>query len=204
MDSFELAYRMQSSMPALVDLSGESDQTQALYGIGGEETDTFGRQCLLARRFVEAGVRFVEITHGNWDHHFNLTTDLPARCGEIDRPIAGLLADLKRRDLLRDTLVIWAGEFGRTPHGRGGNGRDHNHRGYTTWMAGGGVRGGTSYGATDEHGYEAVEGKVHVHDWHATILHLLGLDHERLTYPYAGRDFRLTDVHGRVVRDVLA
>ncbi|MEM7305933.1 MAG: DUF1501 domain-containing protein [Planctomycetota bacterium] len=203
-DSLELAYRMQSSMPSLMDLSGESDETLAMYGVDVDETDTFGRQCLLARRLVEAGVRFVEITHGNWDHHFRMSTDLPERAREVDLPIAGLLTDLKRRGLLRDTLVVWGGEFGRTPHAPGGNGRDHNHRGYTTWMAGGGVHGGFSYGATDEHGYEAVEGKVHIHDWHATILHLLGLDHESLTYPYAGRDFRLTDVHGRVVRDVLA
>ncbi len=164
----------------------------------------FGRQCLLARRFAEAGVRFIELTHGNWDHHRNLSTDLPARCDEIDKPIAGLLADLKRRSLLDDTLVIWAGEFGRTPHGQGGDGRDHNNKGYTTWMAGGGTKGGFSYGATDEYGYEAVEGKMHIHDWHATILHLLGLDHERLTYTHAGRPFRLTDVHGHVAKEILA
>ncbi len=159
---------------------------------------------MLARRFIEAGVRFVELSHGNWDHHRNITTDLPARCNEIDKPIAGLLADLKQRDMLKDTLVIWAGEFGRTPHGQGGDGRDHNNKGYTTWMAGGGVKGGFKYGATDPHGYEAVEGRMHIHDWHATILHALGLNHEKLTYRHAGRDFRLTDVHGLVAKEIFA
>ena len=149
-------------------------------------------------------MRFVEISHGNWDHHRNLANDLPARCSEIDKPIAGLLADLKRRDMLKDTLVVFSGEFGRTPHGQGGDGRDHNAKGYTSWMAGGGVKGGLSYGATDDHGYEAIDGRMHTHDWHATILHLLGLDHERLTYRHAGRDFRLTDVHGNVAKEILA
>jgi len=203
-ESLELAFRMQDTLPELMDLSGESQETLELYGIGSGASDRFGRQCLLARRFAEQGVRFIELTHGNWDHHRNLSTDLPARCNEIDRPIAGLLADLKRRSLLDDTLVIWAGEFGRTPHGQGGDGRDHNHKGYTTWMAGGGTKGGFSYGATDEYGYEAVDGKMHIHDWHATILHLLGLDHERLTYTHAGRPFRLTDVHGHVAKEILA
>ncbi|MBL47545.1 MAG: sulfatase [Roseibacillus sp.] len=203
-ESFELAFRMQDEVPDLMDLSGESQETLGLYGIDGSATDRFGRQCLLARRFVERGVRFVELSHGNWDHHRNLSEDLPARCHEIDKPIAGLLTDLKQRDLLQDTLVIWAGEFGRTPHGQGGDGRDHNNKGYTTWMAGGGVKGGFRHGATDPHGYEAVAGKMHIHDWHATILHLLGLDHERLTYRHAGRDFRLTDVHGQVAKEILA
>tara|TARA_R110002096_G_scaffold147671_22_gene307840 strand:+ start:45819 stop:47207 length:1389 start_codon:yes stop_codon:yes gene_type:complete len=203
-ESFELAFRMQDQLPKLVDLADESQSTLDLYGIGGGETDRFGRQCLLARRFAEEGVRFIELSHQNWDHHFNLKEDLPARCHEIDRPIAGLLTDLAQRDMLKDTLVIWAGEFGRTPHGQGGNGRDHNNKGYSTWMAGGGVKGGFSYGATDEHGYEAVEGKMHIHDWHATILHLLGLDHEALTFRHAGRDFRLTDVHGEVAKEILA
>jgi len=204
-ESFELAFRMQDELPALVDLGSESLETLDLYGIGTEETDDFGRQCLLARRFVEAGVRFVELSHAsNWDQHRNLQADLERNCGQVDRPIAGLLTDLKRRDLLRDTLVIWAGEFGRTPHGQGGDGRDHNNQGYTTWMAGGGVKGGFSYGSTDELGYEAVEQPMHIHDWHATILHLLGLDHEQLTFRYAGRDFRLTDVHGNVAREILA
>lgn len=204
-ESYELAFRMQDSLPEQVDLSGESEETLDLYGIGNNPTDAFGKQCLLARRFVEAGVRFVEITHSSgWDHHRNLKNDMEKNCSEIDLPIAGLLADLKRRDMLKDTLVIWAGEFGRTPHGQGGDGRDHNNKGFTTWMAGGGVKGGFNYGATDEHGYEAVENKMHIHDWHATILHLLGLDHEKLTYNYAGRDFRLTDVHGQVAKEILA
>ena len=202
--SFELAYRMQTSMPTLLDTAKETDATRALYGIGETATDDFGKQCLLARRMVESGVRFIELTHGGWDHHRDLRESMVNSCGQIDQPIAGLLADLKQRDLLKDTLVIWAGEFGRTPHAQGGDGRDHNNKGYTTWMAGGGVKGGFSHGATDEHGYEAVEGKIHIHDWHATILHLLGLDHQRLTYRYAGRDFRLTDVKGNVVKDILA
>ncbi len=203
-ESYELAFRMQDELPELMDIGQESRETLELYGIDGSETDAFGRQCLMARRFAEEGVRFVELTHGNWDHHRNLSEDLPARCVEIDKPIAGLLQDLKRRDLLRDTLVVWAGEFGRTPHAQGGDGRDHNNKGYTTWMAGGGVKGGFAYGATDEYGYEAVEGRMHIHDWHATILHALGLDHEKLTYRHAGRDFRLTDVHGTVAHQIFA
>ena len=203
-ESFELAFRMQSAMPSLMDINDEDQATLDLYGIGQGATDSFGRQCLLARRFSEAGVRFIEITHGNWDTHFNMTNSLPNLCEQIDKPIAGLLKDLKRRDMLKDTLVIWAGEFGRTPYAQNGNGRDHNNKGYTTWMAGGGVKGGYSYGATDEHGAEAVENKMHIHDWHATILHLLGLNHEQLTYRYAGRDFRLTDVYGNVATDIIA
>jgi len=203
-ESFELGFRMQDTLPDLMDLKSESKSTLDMYGINSGGNDAFGKQCLLARRCVEAGVRFVELTHGNWDHHRNMGNDLPARCNEIDKPIAGLLADLKQRDMLKDTLVVWAGEFGRTPHGQGGDGRDHNAKGYTTWMAGGGVKGGFSHGATDEHGYEAVAGKTHIHDWHATILHLLGLDHEKLTYTHAGRPFRLTDVHGDVAKEILA
>jgi hypothetical protein len=203
-ESYELAFRMQDKLPELMDLSGESQKTLSLYGIGNNATDNFGRQCLIARRFVEAGVRFIELSHGNWDHHQRLRDQLPDKCNEIDKPIAGLLADLKQRGLLEETLVIWGGEFGRTPDAQNGDGRDHNNKGYTTWMAGGGVRGGFSYGATDEHGGEAVENKCHVHDWHATILHMLGLDHERLTYRYAGRNFRLTDVYGTVIKDVVA
>jgi hypothetical protein len=203
-ESYELAFRMQDAMPELMDTSSESQQTLAMYGADDGPTANFGKQCLLARRFVEAGVRFVEVTHGNWDQHVNLSTDLEARAEACDKPIAGLLQDLKQRDLLKDTLVIWGGEFGRTPAAQNGDGRNHNNKGYTTWMAGGGVKGGFSYGATDEHGYEAVENKCHIHDWHATILHLLGLDHEQLTYRYAGRDFRLTDVHGNVMTDILA
>ncbi len=203
-ESYELAFRMQDAMPELMDTSQETRETLALYGADGGPTANFGKQCLLARRFVEAGVRFVEVTHGNWDQHFNLTQDHQARAEACDQPIAGLLQDLQQRDLLKDTLVIWGGEFGRTPAAQNGDGRDHNNKGYTTWMAGGGVKGGFSYGATDEHGYEAVENKCHIHDWHATILHLLGLDHTQLTYRYAGRDFRLTDVKGEVMEDILA
>jgi hypothetical protein len=202
-ESYELAFRMQGVMPELMDLARESEATQAMYGIGEGASDQFGRQCLLARRLVESGVRFVEISNGGWDHHQNLQTQLPNSCSQIDKPIAGLLKDLKARGMLDDTLVIWSGEFGRTPDAQNGNGRDHNNQGYTSWMAGGGVRGGFSFGATDEHGYEAVEGRCHTHDWHATILHLLGLDHTRLTYRYAGRDFRLTDVHGTVLKDII-
>lgn len=203
-ESFELAFRMQDTLPELMDLSGEDQRTLALYGIDGSETDTFGRQCLLARRMSEAGVRFIELTDQNWDHHTNLSQSLPRRTTAIDKPIAGLLTDLKQRGLLEETLVVWAGEFGRTPGAQNGDGRDHNHKGYTSWMAGGGVRGGFSYGATDEIGYEAVQDKCHIHDWHATILHLLGLDHKRLTYRYAGRDFRLTDVYGNVASKIIA
>lgn len=203
-ESYELAFRMQDTLPELMDLSKESEKTLALYGIDEGDTDAFGRQCLMARRFAEAGVRFIEITHGNWDHHNRLKTDLPERCTEVDKPIAGLLTDLQQRGLLKDTLVIWGGEFGRTPDAQNGDGRDHNHKGYTIWMAGGGVKGGMSYGATDEHGGVAVENKCHIHDWHATVLHLLGLDHSRLTYRYAGRDFRLTDVYGNVVQEIVS
>lgn len=204
-ESFEMGFRMQDSLPEQIDLSGESQRTLDLYGIGSDPTDSFGKQCLLARRFAESGVRFIQVNHSSsWDQHRNLKNDMEKNCSEIDQPIAGLLADLKQRNLLDDTLVIWAGEFGRTPHGQGNDGRDHNNKGYTTWMAGGGTKGGFSYGATDEHGYEAVENKMHIHDWHATILHLLGLNHEELTYNYAGRDFRLTDVKGFVAEDILA
>ncbi len=203
-ESYELAFRMQAEAPNVMDLSKESTATQKLYGIGENATDAFGKQCLMARKFVEAGVRFIEITHNNWDHHFNLGTALENNCGQVDQPIAGLLQDLKQRDLLKDTLVIWGGEFGRTPHSQGNDGRDHNNKGFTLWMAGGGVKGGMTYGATDDYGYEAVENKMPIHDWHATVLHLLGLDHEKLTYRYAGRDFRLTDVYGTVAREILA
>lgn len=202
MQSYELAFRMQSSMPGVMDLSAETERTKAMYGIGEAATSDFGTQCLLARRMVEAGVRFVEVGTSGWDHHARLAELLPESCQAVDKPIAGLLADLKQRDLLKDTLVIFAGEFGRTPHGSGGRG--HNNRGYTTWMAGGGVKGGFSYGATDELGYEASENRMHTHDWHATILHLMGLDHEKLTYRYSGRDFRLTNVGGKVAHDIFA
>ncbi len=203
-ESFELAFRMQDEVPKVLDVSGESAETLALYGIGAGQTDTFGRQCLIARRMAEAGVRFIELSHGNWDHHRNLQNGMETNCGQTDLPIAGLLEDLKRRDMLKDTLVMWSGEFGRTPHGQSDNGRDHNNKGFSLWMAGGGVKGGLRHGSTDDYGYQAIDSKVHIHDWHATILHLLGLDHERLTYNYAGRDFRLTDVHGRVVKEIVA
>ncbi len=203
-ESLELAFRMQKDLPKLMDISSESRSTQELYGVGGSNTDRFGRQCLLARRFVEAGVRFVEITSPGWDHHRNLKQSLENTTRSTDKPIAGLIADLKQRGLLKDTLVIWGGEFGRTPYAQGTDGRDHNHRGFTTWFAGGGVKGGQAVGKTDDYGYEAIDNKVHIHDWHATILHLLGLDHEKLTFRHAGRDFRLTDVKGHVVKQVLA
>jgi len=203
-ESYELAFRMQAEVPKVLDLSKETAATKALYDIDGEGTDNFGKQCLMARKLVEAGVRFIEITHGNWDQHFNLKASLERNCGEIDKPIAGLLTDLQQRGLLKDTLVIWGGEFGRTPHSQGDDGRDHNNKGFTMWMAGGGVKGGMNYGKTDDYGYEAVENKMHIHDWHATVLHLLGLDHEKLTYRYAGRDFRLTDVYGTVAKEIMA
>jgi hypothetical protein len=202
--SLELAFRMQKDLPKIMDLANETAETKALYGIGEQTTENFGKQCLLARRLVESGVRFVEITSNGWDHHQNLKTALGNKAQSIDKPIAGLLKDLKSRGMLDDTLVLWGGEFGRTPYAQGTDGRDHNARGFTTWMAGGGVKGGFSYGSTDDVGYEAVDGKVHIHDWHATILHLLGLDHEKLTYRYAGRDMRLTDVKGNVVKDIIA
>jgi hypothetical protein len=205
-EAFELAFRMQSEVPQLFDLQEETAATFRLYGIGeGLPTDRFGRQCLIARRMAEAGVRFIEVTAPtNWDHHFMIKEELPKSCLATDQPVAALLQDLQQRGLLEDTLVLWAGEFGRTPYGQSITGRDHNHKGYTLWMAGGGVRGGMSYGATDPLGYEAVEQPVHLHDWHATILYLLGIDHQRLTFPYGGREFRLTDVHGEVVKDILA
>jgi hypothetical protein len=205
-ESFELAFRMQDIVPEVLDMRSEPESVLKLYGVGaGLPTDRFGRQCILARRLSEAGVRFIEITAPvGWDHHFMLKEALTKSCAATDRPIAALLTDLKQRGLLDDTLVIWAGEFGRTPYGQSFSGRDHNNKGYTIWMAGGGVKGGLSYGATDEFGYEAVEKPVHVHDWHATVLHLLGLDHKRLTFNYGGRNFRLTDVYGDVVTEILA
>ena len=203
-EAHALAYRMQGELPPVIDLTRESSETQSLYGIGDTATDDFGRQCLMARRLLEAGVRFVEVCHGGWDQHRNLKEDHAKHAGATDKPIAGLLHDLAERGLLKDTLVLWGGEFGRTPYAQIADGRDHNHTGFTTWMAGGGVKGGFQYGATDDFGYEAVIDKLHIHDWHATILHLLGLDHERLTFRHAGRDMRLTDVKGRVHEDILA
>lgn len=205
-ESFELAFRMQDEVPELLNLSSETETTLNDYGVGsGRPTDRFGRQCLLARRLAEAGVRFIELTAPKgWDHHFLLKKTLPEACEATDQPVGALLADLKARDMLKDTLVVWAGEFGRTPYAQSGTGRDHNNKGFTLWMAGGGVKGGTAYGATDELGYAAVENPVHIHDWHATIMHLLGLSHKKLTFNYAGRDFRLTDVYGNVVHDIIA
>lgn len=205
-ESFELAFRMQTEAPEVLDITRESKSTNRLYGIDEQPTDNFGRQCLLARRLSEAGVRFIQVNHSYWDQHNDLKDKHTELAAEVDKPIAGLLTDLKQRGLLDDTLVIWGAEFGRTPtvQGSGKNGRDHNPHGFTYWMAGGGVKGGFSYGETDEFGYYAAHDKVHVHDLHATILHLLGIDHERLTYRYGGRDFRLTDVEGRVVNEIFA
>lgn len=202
-ESYELGYRMQSAMPEVMDLEQESSATRRMYGVDDERSGDFGRKCLLARRMVEAGVRFVEVNHGNWDHHANIGTALPTSCAGVDKPLRGLLTDLKSRGLLDETLVIWGGEFGRTPHAKGGDGRDHNVKAFTTWMAGGGVRAGYSHGASDDYGYEAVEGAVTIADWHATILHLIGLDHRTLTFQHAGRDFRLTDVKGNVVKEII-
>ena len=208
--SLELAFRMQTEMPEALELSAESKATHSMYGIDDPVTADFGRQCLMARRFAERGVRFVQVTHSNtqvqWDQHGDLRQGHAQNAKEVDKPIAGLLADLKARGLLEDTLVLWGGEFGRTPTCQGSkrDGRDHNPEGFTMWLAGGGTRGGIQHGATDEYGYYAVEDKVHLHDLHATLLHLLGLDHERLTYRHAGRDFRLTDVSGHVVDAIIA
>lgn len=208
-NAYELAFRMQSELPKVDDLSGESEATQKLYGLDNPVTANFGRMCLKARRFAEAGVRFIQVTHSDdkvqWDQHSDLKNGHEKNAREVDLPIAGLMYDLKARGLLEDTLVWWGGEFGRTPTAEGaGTGRDHNQEGFTMWLAGGGVKGGFRYGSTDDYGYYAAENKVHIHDLHATMLHLLGLDHERLTYRHAGRDFRLTDVHGKVVRDIMS
>jgi uncharacterized protein (DUF1501 family) len=204
-NSYELAYRLQTAAPELQEINDESEATQKAYGLDKPETKNFGRQCLMARRFIEQGVRFVQCTHSyKWDQHGGLRADHAKNAKEVDQPIAALLADLKARGLLEETLVLWGGEFGRTPVAQGDDGRDHNPQGYTMWLAGGGVKPGIRYGATDEYGYFAVENKVHLHDLHATMLHLLGLDHLKLTYRVAGRDFRLTDVHGHVVTDIIA
>ena len=209
--SFELAFRMQMEAPEAFDLSKEPASSKALYGLDDPATDVFGRQCLLARRLVERGVRFVQLydtggggSTNTWDHHGGIPTGLPDRCRGIDKPVAGLLADLKQRGLLDETLVVWGGEFGRTPTLEGKDGRGHHPFGFTMFLAGGGVKGGTVHGATDDFGWWAVENKVHVHDLHATILYLMGIDHERLTYRFGGRDFRLTDVHGNVVQEIIA
>mgnify|MGYP001167718119 CR=1 FL=1 len=203
--SMELAFRMQSAAPPVIGIDQEPDHIKQLYGIGEKATDNYGRQCLLARRFAEAGVRYIQVNTANvWDQHSNLVGGHTKNSKAVDLPIAGLLADLKQRGMLEDTLVAWGGEFGRTPIVQGSNGRDHNPQGYTMWVAGGGVKGGIAYGETDEFGYYAVKDKAHMHDFHATLLHLMGLNHERLTYRYAGREFRLTDVYGHVVEDIIA
>jgi hypothetical protein len=209
--SFELAYRMQMNAPEAVDLSKETEATKKLYGLDAKTTEPFGRNCLLARRMVERGVRFVQLYSGGgdamgtsgWDAHGDVKQNHDALCGRVDKPIAGLLADLKQRGLLDSTLVIWGGEFGRLPTAQGSKGRDHNPHGFTMWLAGGGVKGGTTFGATDEFGYKAVEHRVSVPDLHATCLHLLGLDHKQLTWRFMGRDMRLTDVSGEIVREIL-
>ncbi|HUE72871.1 MAG TPA: DUF1501 domain-containing protein [Pirellulaceae bacterium] len=204
-NSFELAFQLQSTAPDLQSIDGETEATHRMYGLDNPTTKNFGRQCLMARRFAERGVRFVQISHSyKWDQHGDLKKDHGRNALEVDQPIAALLSDLKQRGLLEETLVLWGGEFGRTPVAQGDDGRDHNPQGYTMWLAGGGIKGGIRHGATDDYGYYAVENKMHLHDLHATMLHLLGLDHLRLTYPHAGRDFRLTDVHGEVVYEILA
>ncbi|WP_435010974.1 DUF1501 domain-containing protein [Tundrisphaera lichenicola] len=209
--NYELAFRMQTSVPGLMDLAGESAATQKLYGIDDEYEPTriFARECLVARRLVERGVRFVELLcptvgHDRWDQHGNLKDGHEKNARAVDRPIAGLLADLKALGLLDETLVIWGGEFGRTPMAQGTDGRDHNPFGFTMWLAGGGIKGGTIHGATDDYGYHAIQDKVEVHDLHATMLHLLGMDHKKLTYRFSGRDMRLTDVHGELIDPVIA
>ncbi len=209
-NSYELAWRMQAHAPEVIDLSKENAETKKLYGIGEKATDTFGKQCLMARRMAEADVRFIQVTYGDssanpaWDQHSNLPKH-GDHAKAVDKPIAGLLEDLKQRDMLKDTLIWWGGEFGRTPYAQqNGTGRDHNPGGFTVWLAGGGVKPGLSFGATDDFGFAAIQDKVHMHDLHASLLYALGLDHERLTYKYAGRDFRLTDVHGRIVKELFA
>jgi hypothetical protein len=208
--SYDLAWRMQENVPDILDLSQEPEHIQRMYGIGQEGTDDFGRQCLMARRLAEAGVRYIQVNYGDntnnprWDQHSNIEQH-SKHAFNTDQPVAGLLADLKQRGLLEDTLVWWGGEFGRTPYAQdNGTGRDHNSYGFTIFLAGGGVKAGFSHGETDEFGHHAVRGKVHMHDWHATLLYMLGMDHEQLTFMHNGRPFRLTDVHGEVVKEVLA
>ena len=210
--NYEMAYRMQAAVPELIDVKGETEATRKLYGLDSkyDPTRTFGMQCLIARRLVEKGVRFIELTcpriSGNdrWDAHGGLKKNHGDNSRATDQPIAGLLRDLKSRGMLKDTLVVWSGEFGRTPFAQGSNGRDHNPFGFTIWMAGGGAKPGITYGATDEFGYRAVENKLDIHDMHATMLHLLGMDHKKMTYFFDGRDMRLTDVHGHVAHDLIA
>jgi hypothetical protein len=210
--NYELAARMQVAVPDLMDLSKETESIKNMYGLESDyvHTRTYARECLIARRLVERGVRFIELTipmvegYQRWDAHGNLRQNHGNNARAVDQPIAGLIRDLRQRGLLDDTLVLWAGEFGRTPFAQGKDGRDHNEYGYSIWMAGGGIQGGLAYGATDEWGYKAIENPLEMHDLHATILHLLGVDHEGLTYRFGGRDIRLTDVHGRVVHEILS
>jgi hypothetical protein len=209
-NSYELAWRMQGNAPEVMDISKESPETLALYGVNEQPTDNFGRQCLMARRLAESGVRFIQVNYSDnsnnpaWDQHSNLPKH-KEHAMAVDKPVAGLLTDLKQRGLLEDTIVWWGGEFGRTPYAeKNGTGRDHNPTGFSVWLAGGGIKPGLSYGATDEFGHFAVEDKVHMHDLHATIMHQLGMNHEQLTFRHEGRDYRLTDVHGHVVKDILA
>jgi hypothetical protein len=210
-EAFELAFRMQTEAPEAFDISKESEATKKLYGLDRPETRDFGWQCLMARRLAERDVRFIQISHeyrpGNevgWDAHSELVRLHTRTALQVDQPIHGLLTELKAHGLLKDTLVVWGGEFGRTPISQAGDGRDHNPYGYSMWMAGGGVKGGMAYGATDDYGYFAVENRMHIHDLHATIMHILGMDHKRLTYFYGGRNFRLTDVAGEVALQILA
>lgn len=209
--NYELAYRMQSVVPELASLNGETEATREMYGLNSKNTKTagYGRQCLLARRLLERGVRFIELTcpgvgHDRWDQHGNLKKGHEDNAVAVDQPIGALLGDLKQRGMLEETLVIWSGEFGRTPFAQGSNGRDHNPWGFSLWMAGGGIKGGTIFGATDEFGYKAIENKLKIHDLHATMLHLLGIDHKKLTYRWSGRDMRLTDVHGNLIEGILS
>jgi uncharacterized protein (DUF1501 family) len=210
--SLELAFRMQMAVPELMDIKNESPATLALYGLEGGNTrgggrggnNQFGQQLLMARRFAQAGVRFIEVNLGGWDNHNNLKQSMIRNGANADQAIAGLLTDLQSHDMLKDTLVVWGGEFGRTPAGQGTDGRNHNNRGFSMWMAGGGVKGGTQVGKTDDYGGVAVENKVHIHDMHATVLALLGLDPDKLTYRYAGRDFKLIDLTGKVVPQIIA
>jgi len=201
--SYEMAHRMQSELPKVLDIKAESEETKRLYGLDRKESKGFGSKCLVARRMIEAGVRFVEITQGSWDHHASLQQNLTTNTSAIDQPMYGLITDLKQRGLLEETLIVWSGEFGRTPYAQGRDGRDHNHKAFSLWMAGGGVASGKQYGTSGEFGVEATENPVPIVDFHATLLALLGLDHEQLTFPYAGRDFRLTETKGRVIKDLI-
>ncbi|MEM0926420.1 MAG: DUF1501 domain-containing protein, partial [Planctomycetota bacterium] len=201
-NQYELAFQMQTSVPELADFSAESAEVRQLYGVGDRPDGSFGSNCLMARRMAERGVRFIQLYHSGWDHHGNVVPGMKSRTRETDRGCAALIEDLKRRGMLDDTLVIWGGEFGRTPMSQGGTGRDHHTKSGALWMAGGGAKAGMSFGETDDFGFTAAQDPFHVHDFHATVLHLLGINHKRLTYRYKGFDFRLTAVHGHVIRDV--